>query len=69
MEPADRLRDMFDAAVKAADPAHCLAAHLPEPPAGRTLVIGAGKAGASMARALEQEQPLPAPRPDIMLET
>jgi glycerate 2-kinase len=54
MGPAHRLRHMFDAAVKAADPAHCLAAHLPEPPAGRTLVIGAGKAGASMARALEQ---------------
>ena len=59
MEPADRLRQMFDAAVKAADPAHCLATHMPDPPAGRTLVIGAGKAGASMARALEQAWPGP----------
>ncbi len=54
--PPDRralLRAMFDAAVAAAQPARCLAAHLPEPPRGRTVVIGAGKASAAMARALE----------------
>ena len=33
----------LDAAVAAADPARALAAHLPEPPRGRTVVIGAGK--------------------------
>jgi hydroxypyruvate reductase len=44
---------MFDAAVAAAQPARCLPAHLPPPPLGRTLVIGAGKASAAMARALE----------------
>ncbi|MFZ5549680.1 MAG: glycerate kinase type-2 family protein [Pseudomonadota bacterium] len=56
------LRQMFDAAVAAADPARCLAQHLPEPPRagkGRTLVIGAGKASAAMARALEQAWPGP----------
>lgn len=47
------LRRMFDAAVAAAQPALCLSAHLPAPPKGRTIVIGAGKASAAMARALE----------------
>ena len=48
------LRALFDAAVAAAQPALCLPAYLPEKPAGRTFVIGAGKASAAMARALEQ---------------
>lgn len=48
------LRALFDAAVAAAQPALCLPAHLPAKPAGRTFVIGAGKASAAMARALEQ---------------
>ena len=52
-EPRALLRQMFDAAVAAAQPARCLAAHLPKPPKGRTIVIGAGKASAEMARALE----------------
>jgi hydroxypyruvate reductase len=50
------LRAMFDAAIAAAQPALCLPPHLPPPPdpaKGRTLVIGAGKASAAMARALE----------------
>jgi glycerate-2-kinase len=47
------LRDLFDAAVAAADPAHCLAAWLPDPPKGRTVVVGAGKGAAAMARAVE----------------
>nr|WP_315426136.1 glycerate kinase [uncultured Albidiferax sp.] len=47
------LRCMFDAAVAAAQPALCLPPHLPPPPKGRTIVIGAGKASAAMARALE----------------
>ena len=46
---------MFDEAVAAADPAHAVPAHLPEPPArGRTVVVGAGKAAAAMARAVER---------------
>ena len=47
------LRAMFDAAIAAAQPALCLPPHLPPPPLGRTIVIGAGKASAAMARALE----------------
>jgi hydroxypyruvate reductase len=43
----------FLAAVNAADPARVIAPHLPAPCAGRTVVIGAGKAAAAMARALE----------------
>ena len=49
----EALRALFDAAVAAADPARCLPAWLPEPPVGRTVVIGAGKAAAAMARAVE----------------
>lgn len=56
-DPRQLLRQMFDAAVDAAQPSHCLAAHLPPPPRGRTLVIGAGKASAEMARVLEQHWP------------
>ena len=47
------LEAMFRAAIAAADPAAVVPACLPPPPRGRTVVIGAGKAGASMARALE----------------
>ena len=47
------LRRLFDTAVASAQPAVCLAPHLPAPPKGRTIVIGAGKASAAMARALE----------------
>ena len=51
------LHDAFDAAVAAADPTRIVAAHLPAPPAGRTVVLGAGKAAASMAHAVEQHWP------------
>ena len=44
--PRDFLRRLFDAAVNAAQPALCLPPHLPEPPKGRLVVIGAGKASA-----------------------
>jgi hydroxypyruvate reductase len=47
------LTDLFRAAVAAADPAAALAAHLPEKPKGRTVVVGAGKASAAMAKVLE----------------
>ena len=47
------LRDMFDAAVAAALPSCCVAKHLPPPPNGRTVVVGAGKAAGSMAAAVE----------------
>jgi hydroxypyruvate reductase len=47
------LRGLFDAAVAAADPARCLPVWLPEPARGRTVIVGAGKAAAAMARAVE----------------
>jgi len=53
------MRAMFDAAVAAADPAKIVPADLPAPPRGRTIVVGAGKASAAMARAFEQAWPGP----------
>jgi hydroxypyruvate reductase len=44
---------MFDAAVASAMPERSLAPHLPAPPKGRTVVVGAGKGAAAMARAVE----------------
>jgi len=52
-EPRLLLRAMFDAAIAAAQPALCVPAHLPPPPKGRLIVIGAGKASAAMAEAVE----------------
>jgi hydroxypyruvate reductase len=57
MDKAQLLRNSFDAAVSAADPLKIVAAHLPPPPRGRTLVVGAGKAAASMAAAVEAAWP------------
>jgi glycerate 2-kinase len=51
------LRDMFDAAIASADPRVVLAGHLPEKPKGRCVVVGAGKASAAMAAALESAWP------------
>ena len=51
--PRAFLTGLFQAAVDAAQPAICLPPHLPPPPKGRTVVVGAGKASAAMARALE----------------
>jgi hydroxypyruvate reductase len=53
IDPRGLLRRMFDAAVEAAQPSHCVPAHLPSAPKGRMIVIGAGKASAAMARAVE----------------
>lgn len=58
-EPRRLLRAMFDAAVDAAQPALRLPAFLPPPPRGRTVVVGAGKASAAMARAVEGLWPGP----------
>lgn len=54
-----RLRQLFDAAVAAAQPSLALPPQLPERPRGRTLVIGAGKASAAMAKVLEDHWPAP----------
>jgi hydroxypyruvate reductase len=71
MTPAIRplLHEAFRAAVAAADPLRVLAAHLPTPAeiaaraaaGGRTVAVGAGKAAASMALALEHHWPPDAP--------
>lgn len=61
MSPRELLVASFRAAVAAADPLQIVPAHLPEPPKGRTLVVGAGKAAAAMALAVEQHWPASAP--------
>lgn len=53
MTPSDLLRALFDRAVAVADPMQSLAQALPPKPAGRVVVIGAGKASARMAEAVE----------------
>ena len=53
------LRDLFDAAVEAANPMTAVARNLPEPPRGRAVIIGAGKAAIPMAKALEENWPGP----------
>jgi hydroxypyruvate reductase len=50
---------MFDAAIASAQPALCIPKHLPTPPAGRLIVIGAGKASAAMAQAVAAHWPGP----------
>ncbi|ALD91947.1 hydroxypyruvate reductase [Cupriavidus gilardii CR3] len=52
-DPRALLRELFDTAVAAVSPGQCLPPQLPPPPQGRTVVIGAGKAAASMAQAVE----------------
>ena len=52
-QPQGFLRQLYDAAVLRALPIHNTAAYLPPPPKGRTLVLGAGKAGGAMAQAVE----------------
>jgi glycerate 2-kinase len=57
--PRALLRQMFDAAIASAQPATCIPPYLPAPPRGRLIVIGAGKASAAMARAVEQHWSVP----------
>lgn len=51
--PRPFLVGLFEAAVQAADPLAAIRAHLPEKPAGRVVVVGAGKAASRMAAAFE----------------
>ena len=53
------LQRLFTAAIGAVDPLKILAAHLPPPPKGRTIVLGAGKAAAAMAKAVEDHYHVP----------
>lgn len=59
--PRALLRHLYDVAVQRALPLHNTAAHLPLPPKGRTLVLGAGKAGGAMTQAVEALWPADAP--------
>lgn len=54
-DPRALLTAMFDAAVAAADPMHCVPAHVPQDVPGRLIVVGAGKASARMAQAVEAQ--------------
>ncbi|NMM26374.1 MAG: glycerate kinase [Glaciimonas sp.] len=69
MNPRQLLIDSFHAAVAAADPRRVVAQFLPSPPPspGRTLVVGAGKAAASMARAVELAWPAEAPLEGVVV--
>ncbi len=61
VDPPGFLRALLDAAVARALPDVVIAPFLPEPPAGRTVVVGAGKAGGAMAAAVEERWPVDAP--------
>lgn len=57
MNPCELLLDSFYTAIDAANPLKIVPHHLPCPPQGNTLVIGAGKAAAAMAHAVEESWP------------
>jgi glycerate 2-kinase len=67
MDPREVLLGSFAAAVAAADPLKIVPAHLPRPPRGRTLVVGAGKAAGSMALAVEEHWPANAPLEGVVI--
>ncbi len=58
-DPRAFLRSLLNSAVAAALPDQVVPPHLPDPPSGRTIVIGAGKASAAMAKAVEDHWPGP----------
>jgi glycerate 2-kinase len=57
--PRALLESLFQAAIASAQPAMCIPPHLPPQPRGRLIVLGAGKASAAMARAVEEHWPGP----------
>ena len=67
MSPRELLLGSFQAALAAADPLKIVPQHLPKPPKGRTLVVGAGKAAASMALSVEQNWPADAPLDGLVI--
>ena len=71
LHPKEFLQHLFDVAVKRALPLENTAAYLPKPPSlasgGRTIVIGAGKAGGSMAQAVEALWPQDAPMQGLVV--
>jgi hydroxypyruvate reductase len=66
-DPRALLRHLYDAAVRRALPLHNTAAFLPPPPKGRTVVIGAGKAGGAMAAAVDALWPQDAPLSGLVI--
>ncbi len=67
MIPRDLLLGSFRAALTAADPLVIVPQHLPTPPKGRTLVVGAGKAAAAMAKAVENAWPAGSPLDGVVI--
>ena len=67
MSPRDLLLGSFHAALAVADPLKIVPQHLPKPPQGRTLVVGAGKGAAAMALAVEQNWPAKAPLDGLVI--
>ncbi len=67
MSPRELLLGSFQAALAAADPLKIVPQHLPQAPKGRTLVVGAGKAAAAMALAVEQNWPVDAPLDGLVI--
>ena len=66
-QPREFLHQLYQAAVRRALPSHNTAAHLPAPPKGRTVVIGAGKAAGAMAQAVEALWPADAPLAGVVV--
>ena len=66
-DPRALLKHLYRVAVDRALPGKILAGHLPPPPRGRTLVIGAGKGGGSMAQAMEAAWPASAPMSGLVI--
>lgn len=60
MNPRELLLNSFKVALEAVDPLKLVPAHLPSPPKRNTLVVGAGKAAAAMAQAVETHWPVDA---------
>jgi glycerate 2-kinase len=65
--PPELLRHLYSVAVARAHPAVVLPAHLPAPPKGRTVVIGAGKASGAMARAFDAAWPADRPLSGVVV--
>ena len=67
MNPRELLVDSFRAALSVADPLLIVPAHLPALPKGRAVIVGAGKAAAAMAKAVETAWPTDAPLEGIVI--
>jgi hydroxypyruvate reductase len=67
VNPRELLLGSFQAALAAADPLQIVPPHLPQPPRGRTVVVGAGKAAASMALAVETHWPAGKPLEGVVI--